>query len=229
MKIAKWNGVFTSVLLLLVTGLVATAASVPRPEHPRPDAFREHWATLNGEWQFEIDQEGTGEARGLTAGKDLAAKITVPFCPESRLSGVGNYGLMKNVWYRRMFDVPAGMKGQRVRLHFGGVDYQAWVWVNGRFAGTHVGGNVAFNAGGAHCLKYGMTSNHVLGLKAVLATGEVVEFGGASREQIGPDWTGLFVGNEGLFGIALEITVRLLPKPAVQAFGGGYRELPLKG
>lgn len=75
-----------------------------------------------------------------------------------------------------------------------------------------IGGNVAFNAGGAHCLKYGMTSNHVLGLKAVLATGEVVEFGGASREQAGPDWTGLFVGNEGLFGVALEITLQLLPR-----------------
>jgi glycolate oxidase len=75
-----------------------------------------------------------------------------------------------------------------------------------------IGGNVAFNAGGAHCLKYGMTSNHVLGLKAVLATGEVVEFGGPSREQVGPDWTGLFVGNEGLFGIALEFTLQLLPR-----------------
>ncbi len=75
-----------------------------------------------------------------------------------------------------------------------------------------IGGNVAFNAGGAHCLKYGMTSNHVLGLKAVLATGEVVEWGGPRREPIGPDWTGLFVGNEGLFGIALEITLQLLPR-----------------
>ncbi|MCX6956585.1 MAG: FAD-binding protein [Verrucomicrobia bacterium] len=75
-----------------------------------------------------------------------------------------------------------------------------------------IGGNVAFNAGGAHCLKYGMTSNHVLGLKAVLATGEVVELGGPSREQVGPDWTGLFVGNEGLFGIALEVTLQLLPR-----------------
>ncbi|MEM7385474.1 MAG: FAD-linked oxidase C-terminal domain-containing protein [Verrucomicrobiota bacterium] len=74
-----------------------------------------------------------------------------------------------------------------------------------------IGGNVAFNSGGAHCLKYGMTSNHVLGLKAVLADGEVVEFGGRSRESIGPDWTGLFVGSEGLFGVALEITLRLLP------------------
>jgi glycolate oxidase len=76
-----------------------------------------------------------------------------------------------------------------------------------------IGGNIAFNSGGAHCLKYGMTSNHVLGLKAVLASGEVVEFGGPSRENIGPDWTGLFVGNEGLFGIALEATLQLLPKP----------------
>src|SRR5882724_41086 len=76
-----------------------------------------------------------------------------------------------------------------------------------------IGGNVAFNAGGAHCLKYGMTSNHVLGLKAVLATGEVVEWGSASRENVGPDWCGLFVGNEGLFGIALEITLQLLRRP----------------
>jgi glycolate oxidase len=75
-----------------------------------------------------------------------------------------------------------------------------------------IGGNVAFNAGGVHCLKYGMTSNHVLGLKAVLATGELVEFGGSSREQCGPDWTALFVGSEGLFGIALEITLHLLPR-----------------
>ncbi|MEO6567270.1 MAG: FAD-linked oxidase C-terminal domain-containing protein [Opitutaceae bacterium] len=75
-----------------------------------------------------------------------------------------------------------------------------------------IGGNVAFNSGGAHCLKYGMTSNHVLGLKAVLATGEVVTFGSESREQVGPDWTGLFVGNEGLFGIALEVTLQLLPR-----------------
>jgi glycolate oxidase len=93
-----------------------------------------------------------------------------------------------------------------------------------------IGGNVAFNAGGAHCLKYGMTSNHVLGLKAVLATGEVVEFGGTSREQIGPDWTGLFVGNEGLFGIALEITLQLLQRAEVfHTVLAGYRTLEQAG
>jgi len=78
-----------------------------------------------------------------------------------------------------------------------------------------IGGNVAFNSGGAHCLKYGMTANHVLGIKAVLPDGEVVHLGGESLEHVGPDLTGFFVGSEGLFGVALEITLRLLPKPAV--------------
>jgi glycolate oxidase len=76
-----------------------------------------------------------------------------------------------------------------------------------------IGGNIGFNAGGAHCLKYGMTSNHVLGLKAVLASGEVVEWGGTTRDAVGPDYHGLFVGNEGLFGIVLEATLNLLPTP----------------
>ncbi len=89
-----------------------------------------------------------------------------------------------------------------------------------------IGGNVAFNSGGAHCLKYGMTANHVLGLRAVLATGEVVNWGGDSRERIGPDWCGLFTGNEGLFGIALEVTLQLLPKPETfQTVLAGYRSL----
>ena len=78
-----------------------------------------------------------------------------------------------------------------------------------------IGGNIAFNSGGAHCLKYGMTSNHVLGMKVVLADGEVTQFGGEGIEGVGagPDLIGLFVGSEGLFGIALEITVRLMPQP----------------
>ncbi|MEM9406831.1 MAG: FAD-linked oxidase C-terminal domain-containing protein [Acidobacteriota bacterium] len=76
-----------------------------------------------------------------------------------------------------------------------------------------IGGNVAFNSGGAHCLKYGMTSNHVLGMKVVLGNGELCTLGSASLEQVGPDLPGLFVGSEGLFGVALEITLRLLPKP----------------
>lgn len=76
-----------------------------------------------------------------------------------------------------------------------------------------IGGNLAFNAGGAHCLKNGMTSNHVLGIKAVLPDGEVVEIGGESLESDELNLVGAFVGSEGLFGVALEITLRLMPKP----------------
>ena len=73
-----------------------------------------------------------------------------------------------------------------------------------------IGGNVAFNSGGAHCFRHGMTANHVLGLKRrAAATAAVWQLGGESVEQVGPDLTGLFVGCEGLFGIALEITLRL--------------------
>ncbi len=93
-----------------------------------------------------------------------------------------------------------------------------------------IGGNVAFNSGGAHCLKYGMTSNHVLGIKAVLGTGELVEWGGPSRENVGPEWCGLFTGNEGLFGIALEITLQLLPRAeCFHTVLAGYRTLEQAG
>ncbi len=78
-----------------------------------------------------------------------------------------------------------------------------------------IGGNVAFNSGGAHCLKYGMTANHILGLKVVLADGQVLDWGGESLEMVGPDLTGLFCGSEGLFGIALEVTLRLIPRAEV--------------
>ncbi len=93
-----------------------------------------------------------------------------------------------------------------------------------------IGGNVAFNSGGAHCLKYGMTSNHILALKIVLPDGEVAELGSQSVESIDADYVGLFVGSEGLFGIALEITVRLIPKPEVyRTILCAYRSLEAAG
>ena len=78
-----------------------------------------------------------------------------------------------------------------------------------------IGGNVAENAGGPHCLKYGVTANHILALEVVLATGETVELGSPGGEPGGggPDLVGLFVGSEGNFGVATRITVRLTPLP----------------
>ncbi len=74
-----------------------------------------------------------------------------------------------------------------------------------------IGGNVAENAGGPHCLKYGMTTDHILGLEVVLPDGEIVRLGGPRAEETGYDLVGLFVGTEGTFGVVTEVTVRLLP------------------
>src|SRR6059036_1540779 len=76
-----------------------------------------------------------------------------------------------------------------------------------------IGGNVAENAGGPHCLKYGVTANHILALEVLLADGSLVELGSPGGEAWGPDLVGLFVGSEGNFGVATRITVRLLPVP----------------
>ncbi|HYJ85735.1 MAG TPA: FAD-linked oxidase C-terminal domain-containing protein, partial [Pyrinomonadaceae bacterium] len=76
-----------------------------------------------------------------------------------------------------------------------------------------IGGNIAENAGGIHCLKYGTTTDHILGMRVVLAGGEVVDLGDAGAEKVGYDLTGLFIGSEGTFGVATEATLRLVPIP----------------
>jgi glycolate dehydrogenase FAD-linked subunit len=82
-------------------------------------------------------------------------------------------------------------------------------------AACTIGGNVAENAGGPHCLKYGVTTNHIVALTVLLPDGEIVKLGDAGGEHEGYDLVGAFVGSEGCFGIALEITVRLSPNPEV--------------
>lgn len=135
-----------SVLLasVLSVALGAEGESIPRPEHPRPDCRRPLWLNLNGVWEFEIDNAGAGEERGLMSGHDLAQKILVPFCPESELSGIGNTDFMTRVWYRRRFEVPEEMRGKRLLLHFGAVDWETTVWLNGGKLGSHKGGYTPF-------------------------------------------------------------------------------------
>jgi beta-galactosidase/beta-glucuronidase len=115
----------------------------PRPEYPRPQFVRPDWLCLNGEWQFEIDAGDSGLERGLRE-RELQGKIMVPFCPESKLSGVGNTDFMPAVWYRREVAIPKLWKDRRVLLHFQAVDYDATVWVNGKEVGRHRGGFTPF-------------------------------------------------------------------------------------
>jgi len=119
--------------------------AVPRPEYPRPQFTRPEWLCLNGPWEFEIDRGDSGLERGL-AGAGLSGAITVPFCPESELSGVGDTDFMEAVWYRRTVRIPAAWTGRRVLLHFQAVDHDATVWVNGVEVARHRGGFTPFTA-----------------------------------------------------------------------------------
>ncbi|TMC09144.1 MAG: glycoside hydrolase family 2, partial [Chloroflexi bacterium] len=112
-------------------GLVL-GAKTPRDEYPRPMLRRRDWVNLNGEWEF-----GAGDERVFDR------TITVPFCPQSELSGVGQTDLGDVVWYRRTFDAPPA---ERLLLHLGAVDYRATVWVNGEEVAAHEGGHTPFTA-----------------------------------------------------------------------------------
>ena len=111
----------------------------PWPEYPRPQLVREDWLNLNGEWGFAL----TDREAGRPASFDR--QIRVPFPPESQLSNVQQRVTPdQRMWYRRTFDRPADWRGRRVLLHFGAVDWEATVWVNGQQVGSHRGGYDAF-------------------------------------------------------------------------------------
>jgi len=117
--------------------------SIPRPEYPRPQFERSDWLNLNGSWQFEIDSGDTGAERGLLE-RPLQSSITVPFCPESKLSGIENTDYLNVVWYRREVEIPSQWQGRDVLLHFQAVDYESTVWVNGQEVYRHRGGFTPF-------------------------------------------------------------------------------------
>ena len=121
-------------------------ANIPRPEHPNPQWKRDSFVNLNGEWMFEIDNSKSGEARELWNADSLSSKIILPFCPESKLSGIGNTDFMYCVWYKRSLAFTADeLAGNRVILHFGAADFETRLWVNGKRIGLpHVGGYTSF-------------------------------------------------------------------------------------
>ena len=118
--------------------------SLPRPEHPQPQMERSAWRSLNGAWQFAFDFGRSGLDRHFERRDALDTTITVPFCPESVLSGVHYTDFIPAVWYARAFTLTPEELSGRVLLHFGAVDYEAHVFVNGEPAGTHRGGYTSF-------------------------------------------------------------------------------------
>jgi len=123
----------------------AMKSDVPLSEYPRPQLERDEWLCLNGKWDYwggaaapdALHPQNPASFDGV---KD---KILVPYCPESYLSGVGKKQEI-NMWYRRSFETPSNWKNKQVLLHFGAVDHDATIFVNGKKAGTHAGGYDGF-------------------------------------------------------------------------------------
>lgn len=119
--------------------------AIPRPEHPQPQFVRQNWQNLNGPWQFAFDFGASGLDRKFYEEGPFDHTITVPFCPESKLSGIEYTDFMNAVWYQRLIEITEEQLAETVYLHFGAVDYACQVFVNGQLVGKHRGGYAAFS------------------------------------------------------------------------------------
>ena len=133
------------------------------PDYPRPQLVRDRWQNLNGEWQFQAASAG----EKAPFGQDLSERVLVPYPIESALSGIKRHE--DRMFYRRTFTVPAAWKtnaaaGRRLVLHFGAVDYQSRVWVNGTQVATHKGGYNSFTADVTGALKKSGAQELVVGV-----------------------------------------------------------------
>ncbi len=115
-----------------------------RQEHPNPQWERSTWRNLNGEWEFDFDFSDSALERKLFNADALSQRITVPFCPESELSCIGYKDFIPAVCYRKTFPLSREEVSDRVLLHFGAVDYESHIYINGMFAGKHIGGYSSF-------------------------------------------------------------------------------------
>ena len=113
-----------------------------RRGYPRPQLQRDTWFSLNGPWSFASDPRGVWERPDDVAWQ---GEIVVPFAPEAPLSGIGDTSFFRACWYRNRCELPPREAGERWILHFGAVDWQATVWVNGVYAGEHEGGYSPFS------------------------------------------------------------------------------------
>lgn len=118
--------------------------SIPRPEYPRPQFQRADWVNLNGPWTFTFDPGKSGMERNLNHATGFDQQIIVPFCPESQLSGVGYTDFIEMMWYHRKLSIPDAWEGKRILLHFGGIDFESEVFIDGQSVGRHWGGTVSF-------------------------------------------------------------------------------------
>lgn len=116
-----------------------------RLEHPNPQWERTAWRNLNGEWEFDFDFSVSAREREVyLSDSPLNQTIQIPFCPESELSGIGYKDFMNGVCYRKVITLSQEEVANRVILHFGAVDFKAYLYVNKQYVGRHIGGYSSF-------------------------------------------------------------------------------------
>lgn len=123
----------------------AHADEMPRKEYPRPQFERESWLNLNGEWDYTFDFTDIGMQKGFYKATAFCGKITVPFCPESRLSGVEHKDFVNHIWYHRTIQRPEAWAGKNIMLNFGAVYFNSEVYIDGILVGRHFGGSSSFS------------------------------------------------------------------------------------
>ena len=96
---------------------------INRKEHPRPQFYRKNWLNLNGKWTCEFSKNIKGFSNTKINKNKFSKNINVPFCPESKLSGIGYTAFIQEMYYQRTFTVPKDWKNKKILLHFGGVDF----------------------------------------------------------------------------------------------------------
>lgn len=125
-----------------------------REEYPRPQFVRNQWLNLNGEWDFEFDDLNVGQKEKWFLKHDYSKKINVPFAFQTKLSGINDLSFHDYIWYHRFFKIPNQWENDRIILHFGAVDYECIVYINGCFVKTHIGGNSSFHVDITDYLNY---------------------------------------------------------------------------
>ncbi len=194
--------------------------NIPRPEYPRPQFQRDAWLNLNGEWTCRFDPGRSGFEQNWQSVHGFEQKIQVPFCPESKLSGIGHTDFIDMMWYHREIAVPAAWVDKRILLNFGGIDYECEVFLDGIAVGGHTGGSSPFGLDLTGCAIHGRNHHLVIKVRDNLRDGnqafgkqspwfksqrcnytrttgiwqtvwmEAVDIGGLSKCRIVPDFDG---------------------------------------
>lgn len=172
---------FLCCAFLLMPMLLEAQNSAPRPEYPRPQFERNDWVNLNGTWTFCFDFANTGKDRKYQNKDNFDRCITVPFCPESKLSGVGYKDFIKHMWYQRNISVPSKWNGKRIFLNFGAVDYCSEIYIDGKFVTSHFGSGSSFSVDITRYVVPGKKHNLIVFVQSDVRTG--LQTGGKQSEK----------------------------------------------